>query len=130
MAKKAIKKPVKKTIPVIEKDVKHDIVKDSTKLRDALKSRWKEIGWTQAAISVDAIEHGQEGVTRQAINKYLRDPYAKGALNQQQIVWLAWRWYIPVTLGVGIPNGTVSYTIPEVYDEDKALRLLKKALGK
>ena len=131
MAKTLKKKPVKKsTKKVVEVDHKHDIVKDSSKLRDALKARWKEVGFTQAAISEDATDKGQVGITRQAINRYLKNPYAKGALNQQQIVWLSWRWYIPVTLKIGIPQGDVSYVIPEVYDEDKAFKLLKKALGK
>lgn len=130
MAKKAIVKPTKKVVVKVEKDVKHDIVKDSTKLRDALKSRWKEVGLTQAAISLDAMDKGQIGITRQAINKYLRDPYAKGALNQQQVVWLSWRWYIPVTLKIGIPNGKGDFIVPEEFDEDKAMRLLNKAFGK
>lgn len=129
MAKRVIKKPAKKA-KVEEKDYKHDIVKDSTKLRDALKARWKEVGLTQAAISEDATEKGQVGVTRQAINRYLKNPYAKGALNQQQIVWLSWRWYIPVTLKIGIPDGDINYNVPAEYDEEKAFKLLKRALGK
>lgn len=131
MAKTLKKKPVKKSAKkTVEVEHKHDIVKDSSKLRDALKARWKEVGLTQAAISEDATDKGQVGITRQAINRYLKNPYAKGALNQQQIVWLSWRWYIPVTLKIGIPQGDVSYDVPEVYDEDKAFKLLKKALGK
>jgi len=130
MAKKVIKKRPAKKSKVEEKDYKHDIVKDSTKLRDALKARWKEVGLTQAAISEDATTRGQIGITRQAINRYLKSPYAKGALNQQQIVWLSWRWYIPVTLKIGIPSSDVNYEVPSEYDEDKAFKLLKRALGK
>jgi hypothetical protein len=105
------------------------LLKDSTKLRDALKSRWKELKLTQTAIQDDAKKHGQN-ITREAVNKYLKNPYSKGALNEHQLIWLAWRWYIPVTLNIGIPNNTnFKYEIPK-YDEKKAIKLLEKIFPK
>lgn len=107
----------------------NSLVKDSVKLRDGLKSRWKELKMTQVAVALDAQSRGQRGIIRPAINKYLKDPYAKGSLNESQIVWLAWRWLVPVTLAVGIPESNVKYTIPKEFDEKKALKLLNKMLS-
>lgn len=101
------------------------LVKDSTKLRDALKARWKELKLSQSAIQDDAKEHGRN-ITREAINKYLKNPYNKGALNEAQLIWLAWRWYIPVTLNIGIPNNTNFKYEVHKYDEKKAIKLLQK----
>lgn len=105
------------------------IVKDSSKLRNALKSRWKELGLSQQDIENDAKAHGKD-IIRQAINKYINNGYSKGALNEEKILWLAWRWLVPVTLSVGIPDNTgVRYEIPE-YNEEKALAMLNKVFPK
>lgn len=104
------------------------IVKDSSKLREGLKKRWKDLGLTQQQVSDDAVKYGQEGIRRQGISRYINDPYSANALNENQIIWLAWRWEVYVTLQVGRPstNQRVEYKIPEVYNEEIALKKLKQ----
>lgn len=100
------------------------IVKDSSKLRAALKNRWKQIKYSQQQVADDALRLGQPGITRQGISKYLTNPYSPGAINDEQIIWLAYRYSIYVTLTVGVPK--VKYIIPEEFDNEKALKELKK----
>ncbi len=107
-----------------------DILKDSKKFRDGLVKRWKEVKISQQGVADDAVNRGQTGITRSAINKYIHNPYAKGALNQEFLCWLGWRWLVPVTLQIGIPKINTEYVIPDKYDEDKALELLNKVFPK
>jgi hypothetical protein len=103
----------------------NDLLKSSETLRDALKDRWKKLGLTQLAVVKDANER-KINMTKEALNKYINRPYSLGALNQQQITWLAWRYDIPVFLKVGEPSDkNVKYTINE-YDELRALKRLAK----
>lgn len=104
------------------------IVKDSSKLRNGLKSRWNQLGLTQQQVADDAVAKGQEGIRRQGISRYLNNPYTANALNEEQIIWLSWRWEVYVTLQVGKPstNQRVEFKIPETYNEERALKLLKE----
>jgi len=122
---------------MIQKQLKHhsrnmskSIVKDSKKLREALKARFKELKMTQAKVAEDATKRGQKGITRMSINKYFNQPYVAGALNEYQILWLSWRWLVPVMLSVGIPDAKVNYEVPKKYDKDMAMKYLKKMFPK
>jgi hypothetical protein len=101
-----------------------DIVKDSSKLKEALVKRWEELNVKHTDVERDAKSRGQN-ITANAISKYLSDAYQKGALNQFHILFLAFRWDIPVLLTVGYPS--VPFTgevLP--YDEQRALKMLYK----
>ncbi len=102
------------------------IIKDSSKLRDAFKKRWKQLKRSQQLVADDAVLYGQSGITRQGISKYLTSPYSAGALNDEQIIWLAYRYSIYVMLTVGVPDVKVKYAVPEEFDNEKAIKELKK----
>lgn len=103
----------------------NDILKSSEKLRDALKARWKEIEYSQADVVRDANERKVK-MTVEAISKYVNRPYALGALNQEQINWLAWRYDIPIFLKVGEPSPKAVEPTIKKYDEKRALSRLSK----
>lgn len=100
------------------------IIKDSSKLRQALKDRWKKM--KQEDVADDALRFGQPGINRQGINKYLNKPYSAGALNDEQIIWLALRWGIPLRLEIGLPEKQVKYLVPEKFEEKESLKLTKE----
>lgn len=100
------------------------IIKDSTKLRLALKHRWKKI--KQDEVALDAQKLGQAGITRQGISKYLTKPYAAGALNDEQIIFLAIRWDVGIRLEIGFPDKSVNYIVPKQMDNVTALKFLKE----
>lgn len=104
-----------------------DIVKDSTTLKQALLDRWEEIGISHVMVANDAEKRGVGGITPNAISKWIKDAYTKGALNQYQILWLAFRFDIPVRLHVGEPyleQDKIRYIIPQPFNEERALKRL------
>lgn len=105
------------------------IIKESSRLREALRDRWKEVKWSQKQVAQDAISKGQKGMNRQGISKYMTDPYAPGALNDYQITWLAFRWGIFLTLGVGVSETNARYVVPKKFTKEVervALKALKE----
>lgn len=108
-----------------------DIVKDSTTLKQALLDRWEEIGITYGMISEDAKKRGVKGITERAISVWKNHSYAKGALNQYQILFLCWRYGVNVSLKVGIPvlykegeETKLKYVVEQPYNEEKSLTQL------
>lgn len=105
-----------------------DIVKDSSTLKQALIDRWKEIGITHVQIAADATKRGLKGITTNAISKYIHQAsYAKGSLNQYQILWLAYRFDIPCRLHIGEPyleQDKIRYIVSKPFDEERALKRL------
>lgn len=102
------------------------IIKDSSKLRLAFKDRWKQLKMSQQAVANDAVRLGQSGITRQAVSKYLTNPYAAGALNDEQIIWLSYRYQVYVMLTIGLPDKKVKYEVPAEFDNTKAIKLLNE----
>ena len=108
-----------------------DIVKDSTTLKQALLDRWEEIGISHVMVAKDAIKIGIKGVTTNAISKWIGDSYKAGALNQEQIVKLCYRYGIPAKLVVGVPymykegsETKIKYIIEQPFNEEEALKNL------
>lgn len=101
-----------------------DIVKDSETLKQALLDRWDELGLTGHQISADAKKRGLNGVTERAISVWKNRPYSKGALNQYQILALAWLYGIKVKLVIGEPvmeGKKLRYVVPQPFNEEKAI---------
>lgn len=106
-----------------------DIVKDSTTLKQAILNRIDELGLTGGQIVLDAQKRGIKGVTERSISVWKNHSYSKGALNQQQIIWLAYRLGIRVTLKIGEPvfdGKKLKYVVPEPFNEEKALKELNE----
>jgi len=103
------------------------IVKESDKLRKALKERWDKLELKQKDVVKDAMERNFK-IPGEALSRYMSGKQ-KGSLSEGQIIWLAYRYGIFVMLQVGIPkqkaDGTVSFAVPP-FNEERSLALLKK----
>ncbi len=100
------------------------LLKESTKLRNAFIKRWEKL--TQQEVADDAKLLGWSSITRQAVSRYINKPYSPGALNDEQIVFLAIRWGIGIRLEIGEPNGKVTYIVPEKFDNKASLLKAKE----
>lgn len=107
------------------------IVKNE-QIRKELIKRWKELELRPTDIINDAFDRGVK-IAPDRLSRYKNQSKDKQTgkhypgLTEEVILWLAWRWYIPAQLKIGVPsveNGKVTYVIPK-YDESEALRLLK-----
>lgn len=104
-----------------------DIIKDSSTLKQALLDRWQEIGITHVVVVSDAKSRGINGITTNAISKWIHNSYQKAALNQYQILWLSYRYDIPVRLHIGEPylqEDKIKYIVSKPYNEARALKRL------
>ncbi len=104
-----------------------NVVKDSSKLKESIIERWNDLELKDTTIIADAKNHKRKGITSESISRWRKDPYAKAALNEENILWLAWRWGIEVRLMVGTPaivEGKLTTYVPP-YNEKEALRKLK-----
>lgn len=104
-----------------------DIVKDSETLKQAIIARIEELGLTGGQIAEDSLKRGVKGITERAISVWRNHSYSKGALNQFQIIWLAYRLGIRVRLTIGEPvmdGKKLKYLIPQPYNEELALKRL------
>lgn len=104
-----------------------DIVKDSETLKQAIIARIEELGLTGGQIEEDSIKRGVKGITERALSVWRNHSYSKGALNQYQIIWLAYRLGIRVELKIGEPvmdGKKLKYIIPQPYNEELALKRL------
>ena len=101
-----------------------DVIKSSSKIKDALLLRWKEQEVSQSFVAQDASERGMSGITVAAISRWKKDPESKGSLNQLQVIWLSERWGIELELAVGTPSKKdVVYRVGR-FNEVKALKRL------
>ena len=73
------------------------IVKDSDKLRKALINKWDKLGLSHQDV-VKAAQKSGQNITGTAISRYLHNPYFKGALSEEKILWLAKFYDIDVKL--------------------------------
>ena len=102
-----------------------DIVKDSEPLKKALLARWEELCLTGQQIAVDAQKRGLKSITQRSISTYKHHSYAKGALNQYEILALAWLYGVQVRLVVGEPvmeGKRLKYIVPTPFNEEKAIK--------
>lgn len=107
------------------------IVKNE-QIRKELMKRWGELELRPTDIINDAYDRGVK-ISADRLSRYKNQSKDKvtgkgyPGLTEEIILWLAWRWYIPTQIKIGIPiikEGKVTYEIPK-YDEKEALRLLK-----
>ena len=130
MAKKAVKKAVAKT--KVLKAPKPTVIKSNLKLRMIIADRIKEVFKSQHEVSRDAKNRGFL-LPVDMLNRYLKHGNTIGSLCEEQIVWLATRLGIPITVGVGNPTlkdgrkkdtKVIVFEVPP-YSEEEALNRLK-----
>jgi hypothetical protein len=96
-----------------------------TKLRTLLQKRWKELGFRPSDIIRDANERGLKLHAAQ-MSRYIKGE--KGGPSDNDIMWLAYRWGIPVRMNIGEPvitEGKITYEI-RPYNEQECLESIKK----
>lgn len=106
----------------------HDIVKDSEPLKQAILARMDELGVVNAQIIEDARKRGIKGITHRSLSVWRHHSNAKGALNQLNVIYLAYRLGIRVRLTIGEPvleDGKLRYIIPTPFNETEAIRELE-----
>lgn len=108
------------------------IVKDSITLREMLVMRFKEIypsdkyEFNQSQVIKDAEERGFK-IASSALSRYLKGDKKNSSLSETQIVWLALRYGVPISLQVGlrvVEDNTVKFVLPR-YNESEAIKKLK-----
>lgn len=114
------------------------IFKESTMLREAIKTRMNELKLTQEGLSKMANSYGKK-IARQGILKYLqgeKSAYKPGAMTDENIFFVSLMLDIPIYLNIGNPSLSVevtsmgemqklTYIIPKRYDKAEAEKLLK-----
>ena len=113
------------------------VIKDSVKLKEEMHKRLKQIypsnrghGFNNAAVIKDAQERKFK-IAPEALSRYISGNSGKGSLSEAQIIWLAYRYYIPVQVNIGVPvvkDNKIIFEVPE-YNELRALTLLNKIFG-
>jgi hypothetical protein len=87
------------------------IVKSSSKIKESLIARWKELGITRANVIRDAIDRGMpinrkgkgevnEKVLMQTLSRTLNG--GQTGLTEEQLIWLCYRYSITVFLDINI----------------------------
>jgi hypothetical protein len=108
----------------------NSIVKDSKSIYSCLLKRIEQLKLRPSDIIKDAEKHGKK-IESASLSKYLKHGNVKGALSEELIIWLSFRWGIDVFLMVGTPkvvDGKLKIELPE-YDEEKAIAKLKLIFG-
>lgn len=110
------------------------IVKDSSKIKQALLKRLQEVypsdkgqGYIGAKIIQDASERNFK-ITAGCLSRYFANKTNKSILSEEQIIWLCVRYGLPIQLIVGkivIDNNKIGIEIPR-YNESESLKLLKQ----
>lgn len=113
------------------------IVKDSITLRKALHDRFKYLypsnnknGFKAESVIKDATERGFK-ITASSLSRYIGGDTKTSSLSETQVIWLCFRYGIPVQLAVGKPiikDGKVVFEIP-AFNETESLKLLKLVFG-
>lgn len=113
------------------------IVKDSTRLRTALHDRFKYLypsnhknGFKAESVIKDAGERGFK-ITASSLSRYVNGDVNKNSLSENQIIWLAYRYGIPVQLAIGKPVVKDDKVLFEIgpFNETEALKILKLIFG-
>lgn len=113
------------------------IIKDSDTLKQALLTRLKDLyptnlgyGFKNSAVVKDALERGVK-IEAGQLSRYFGKS-KKNVLSEDQLIWLCFRFGIPIQLSIGVPlikEGKIVFEIPR-FDEAKALKMLKLLYGK
>lgn len=113
------------------------LIKDSDRLRTYIHERLKEIypsnrghGFVNTAVVRDA-EERKFKITPETLSRYISGDKKKSTLSENQIVWLAFRYGIPIQLSIGVPvikDGKIIFEIPK-YNESKSLELIRRIFG-
>lgn len=99
-----------------------DIIKDSSRIREVLLKRWEELEMTKAAVVKDANERGMK-IPYDCFNRWSNNAEEGGKLTSEEIAWLCFRYFVPISLNIGVATPPTKYVIPP-YNETKALKLL------
>jgi hypothetical protein len=112
------------------------IIKESTRLKEELLKRLIELypkgkRFNNAEVIKDAEERSFK-LASGAMSRYFSDKPQKNTLSDEQILWLALRYGIPVQLAIGVPvvNGDKVDFIAPRFDELKSLKMLKQVFEK
>lgn len=106
------------------------IVKSSTAIRAVLKKRFEQLGLSNVQVAIEAERFGQTNVKSETLSRYFKNN-ATNSLTQESIIYLAYRYGIPVSLTIGNPiieKGKIAHELPE-YDEHQCIKNLKEILG-
>lgn len=102
-----------------------DLIKESKGIHKCLVKRWDDLEFSNADIIRDAGERGMV-LTKSQLSNYRN---AGTSLTQKQVMWLCFRFFIPVKVQIGnivIGEGNViNYEIPP-YNELEAIKTLNK----
>lgn len=106
------------------------IIKQSSAIRNALKKRFDGMSISYSAITRDAEAMGFNGIKIEMLSRYFKGNQ-RGSLSEEAIIFLAFRYGIPVTLNVGrlrINDTKVETYIPE-YHEETCKDTVRKIFG-
>jgi hypothetical protein len=99
-------------------------IKDSTALHKALKARWEELNLKNADIIKDADERGMK-FSKANLSNYRNK---QDGLSELQLVWLSFRYDVPVKLVIGkqtVIDGVIRNVVP-AYNEKRCIDNLNK----
>jgi hypothetical protein len=107
---------------------KYSIIKSSDKIRKAIIDRITELKLSQQQIILDASQRGYK-LPMDMLSRYINHGDMRGSLREEQIVWLATRYGIYLSLKVGKmiidEDNRPEYKVTP-YDEEEAVSALKK----
>lgn len=118
------------------------IMRNHPDLHKALIERWNDLKLKNVDIIRDAEElkeHGGPIMSNSAFSRYRKGTPGQipnGAISDEDIIWLATRWGIYVSVNVGVASVVEEEKAKKVrfkilkYDEKKNLEILKKVYGK
>ena len=102
------------------------LIKESVDIRKYLLQRFDQLELSGRDVVRNAREIGKI-INEAALSRYLRHGNVKGTISQEDVLWLATRYCIPVKIGVGAPyfdGKRIKWTLPP-YNEKNALKQLK-----
>ena len=107
--------------------VRNCIVKNSTRIRTLLKTRFDELKLSNSQIVKDARERGRE-ITNSSFGRFMNHGNVKSTLSQEDVVWLCFRYGIEIQLLVGSPKvteGKIKLSVPP-YNEELCIKYAEK----
>lgn len=114
----------------VEHSSKRSVIKDSSTIRESLIQRMQELNMKPSDLVKDAETLGRK-IDNGALSKYVNHGNVKGALSEEDVVWIATRWGIDIQLVVGkikIVQGKLNIVLAP-YKEEEAINKLKLIFG-
>lgn len=105
---------------------KRSIIKQSSTIQTHLRTRFEELGLSYTQIGLEAQRFGISNVNAQTLSRYFSGKQ-QGKLSEESIIYLCYRYGIPVTLNVGVPvvrDGKIVHVIPK-YNEQECIEKIK-----